>query len=42
MSDLQITLSADNYQQAVARLEREPANRGLDVFARVDHAANAR
>jgi uncharacterized protein (DUF302 family) len=42
MSDLQITLSADDYQQTVARLERELANRGLDVFARVDHAANAR
>jgi uncharacterized protein (DUF302 family) len=42
MSDLQITLSTDNYQQTVARLERELANRGLDVFARIDHAANAR
>jgi uncharacterized protein (DUF302 family) len=42
MSDLWITPSADNYQQTVARLERELANRGLDVFARVDHAANAR
>jgi uncharacterized protein (DUF302 family) len=42
MSDLWITPSADDYQQTVARLERELANRGLDVFARVDHAANAR
>ena len=42
MSDLWITPSVDNYQQTVARLERELANRGLDVFARVDHAANAR
>jgi uncharacterized protein (DUF302 family) len=42
MSDLWITPSVDDYQQTVARLERELANRGLDVFARVDHAANAR
>jgi uncharacterized protein (DUF302 family) len=42
MSDLWVTPSADDYQQTVARLERELANRGLDVFARVDHAANAR
>jgi uncharacterized protein (DUF302 family) len=42
MSDLLITQSTDSYQQTVARLERELANRGLDVFARVDHAANAR
>src|ERR1700754_1286131 len=42
MSDLLITQSTDSYQQTVARLERELANRGLDVFARIDHAANAR
>ncbi|GAA3047890.1 hypothetical protein GCM10010464_10130 [Pseudonocardia yunnanensis] len=42
MSDLQITQSANSYQQTVARLERELANRGLNVFARIDHAANAR
>jgi uncharacterized protein (DUF302 family) len=42
MSDLLITPSVDSYQQTVARLERELANRRLDVFARIDHAANAR
>ncbi|GAA3079412.1 hypothetical protein GCM10010464_49400 [Pseudonocardia yunnanensis] len=42
MNDVLITLSTDNFQQTVARLERELADRGLDVFARVDHAANAK
>jgi uncharacterized protein (DUF302 family) len=42
MTSLRTTPSADGYEQTVARLEAELARRGLEVFARVDHAANAR
>lgn len=42
MSDLRTTRSTNGYEPTVARLEAELARRGLAVFARVDHAANAR
>ena len=42
MTELRTTTSGYDFEQTAARLDTELARRGLEVFARIDHAAGAR
>lgn len=42
MTELRTTTSSHDFEQTVSRLNAELARRGLEVFARIDHAAGAR
>jgi uncharacterized protein (DUF302 family) len=42
MTELRTTASGHDFEHTVARLDAELTRRGLEVFARIDHAAAAR
>lgn len=42
MTELRTTTSGHGFEETAARLDAELARRGLEVFARIDHAAAAR
>jgi uncharacterized protein (DUF302 family) len=42
MTELRTTTSSHDFAQTAARVNAELAQRGLEIFARIDHAAGAR